>query len=68
MWPEPSGWQKKKVRVAYYLGSVLEGILWRPDPAGTETSLRRIYAGQKYPHVYTLSISTCKNQSAEAQW
>jgi len=37
-------------------------ILWRPDPAGTEMSLRRIYAGQKYPHVYTLSISTGKNQ------
>ena len=42
--------------------------LWRPDPAGTETSLRRIYAGQKYPHVYTLSISTGKNQIIEAQW
>ena len=35
-----------------------------PIPAGTETLLRRIYAGQKYPHVYTLSISTGKNQSA----
>ena len=31
-----------------------------------ETLLQRIYAGQKYPHVYTLSISTGKNQSAEA--
>jgi len=37
-----------------------------PIPAGTETLLRRIYAGQKYPHVYTLSISTGKNQSTEA--
>ena len=26
-----------------------------------------IYAGQKYPHVYTLSISTGKNQSTEAR-
>jgi len=24
-----------------------------------------MYAGQKYPHVYTLSISTGKNQSTE---
>ena len=38
-----------------------------PDPAGTETLLRRIYAGQKYPHIYMLSISTCKNQSTEAR-
>ena len=45
-----------------------EEKMWRPDPAGTETPLRRIYAGRKYPHVYTLSISTGKNQSAEAQW
>ena len=37
----------------------------RPDPEGTKTLLRRIYAGQKYPHVYTLSISTGKNQSSE---
>jgi len=29
--------------------------------------LRRIYAGQKYPYVYTLSISTGKNQSTEAR-
>ena len=36
-----------------------------PRPAGTETLLRRIYAGQKYPHVYTLSISTGKNQSTK---
>jgi len=35
---------------------------------GTETLLRRIYAGRKYPHVYKLSISTDKNQSTEAQW
>ena len=27
--------------------------------------VRRIYVGQKYPHIYTLSISTCKNQSLE---
>ena len=33
------------------------------DLPGTETSLRRIYTGQKYPHVNTLSISTDKNQS-----
>ena len=37
-----------------------------PIPAGTGTSLRRIYLGQKYPPVYTLSISTGKNQSTEA--
>ena len=36
--------------------------MWRPDPAGTGTPLRRIYVGRKYPHVYTLSISTGKNQ------
>ena len=35
----------------------------RPDPTGTETLLRRIYVGQKYPHIYTLSINTGKNQS-----
>ena len=29
--------------------------------------LRRIYIGQKYPHIYTLSISTSKNQSTEAR-
>jgi len=46
----------------------LSSILWCPDPVGTETSLWRIYAGRKYPHVYTLSISTGKNQSAEAHW
>ena len=34
---------------------------------GTETLLRRIYAGQKYPHIYTLSISKGKNQSMEAR-
>ena len=27
--------------------------------------LQRIYTGQKYPHVYTLSINTDKNQSTE---
>ena len=42
--------------------------LWHPDPAGTETSLRRIYVDQKYPHVYTLSIGTGKNQNTKAQW
>ena len=51
---------------------MLEHRLWyhpvAPWPAGTEMSLRRIYAGQKYPHVYTLSISTGKNQSAKTQW
>ena len=30
-------------------------------------SRRRIYAGRKYPHVYTLSISTGKNQSTKAR-
>ena len=29
--------------------------------------LRRIYAGRKYPYVYTLSISTSKNQSTKAR-
>jgi len=29
---------------------------------GTETLLRRIYVGQKYSHIYTLSISIGKNQ------
>jgi len=29
--------------------------------------LRRIYVGQKYPHIYTLSISAGKNQSAKAR-
>ena len=32
---------------------------------GTETLLRRINVGQKYPYIYTLSISTDKNQSSE---
>jgi len=32
---------------------------------GTETLLQPIYIGRKYPHIYTLSIST-GNQSAEA--
>ena len=37
-------------------------LLWRPDPTGTGTPLQRIYAGRKYPRVYTLSFSTGKNQ------
>jgi len=36
-----------------------------PDLTGSETLLRRIYVGEKYPNIYTLSISTCKNQSLE---
>jgi len=32
-----------------------------------ETLLRRIYACRKYPHVYTLSISTDKNQSVKVR-
>ena len=36
-----------------------------PILADTETLLQRIYASQKYLHVYTLSISTGKNQSTE---
>jgi len=28
---------------------------------------RRIYVGQKYRHIYTLSISTCKNQSMKVR-
>jgi len=32
---------------------------------GTETLLQRIYVGQKYPPIYTLSISTGKNQSTK---
>ena len=38
-----------------------------PRSGGTETLLRRVYAGRKYPHVYTLSISTGKNQSTKAR-
>jgi len=34
---------------------------------GTETLLRRIYVGQKYPHIYKLSISTGKNQSTKVR-
>jgi len=30
---------------------------------GYEKLLRRIYIGQKYLHIYTLSITTGKNQS-----
>ena len=29
--------------------------------------LRRIYVGQKYPHIYTLSISIGKNQSIKVR-
>ena len=36
-----------------------------PSSRGYGTLLRRIYIGQKYPHIYTLSISTCKNQSTK---
>ena len=34
---------------------------------GTETLLRRIYVGQKCPHIYMLRISTGKNQSTKAR-
>jgi len=34
---------------------------------GIEMLQQRIYAGQKYPYVYTLSISTGKNQSTKAR-
>ena len=34
---------------------------------GTETLLRRIYIGQKYPHIYALSINTGKNQSLKVR-
>ena len=37
-----------------------------PRSHGTETLLRHIYVGQKYPHIYTLSISTGNNQSTKA--
>jgi len=30
-----------------------------------ETLLQCIYTGRKYPHTYTLNISTCKNQSTK---
>ena len=36
-----------------------------PDPASTKTLLRCIYVGRKYPHIYTLGISTGKNQSTK---
>ena len=36
-----------------------------PRSGGYGTLLQCIYAGQKYPYIYTLSISTCKNQSSE---
>ena len=42
--------------------------MWRPDLVGMGTPLQRIYAGQGYPHVYTLSINTGKNQNAKAYW
>jgi len=34
---------------------------------GIKMLLRRIYAGQKYPHIYKLSISTGKNQSTKVR-
>jgi len=34
---------------------------------GTDTLLRRIYVGRKYPHIYALSISTGKNQSTKVR-
>jgi len=46
---------------------VFEIYVQRSNPAGTETLLRRIYAGWKYPHVYTLSFSTDKNQSTKVR-
>ena len=33
----------------------------------TEMLLRRIYIGRKYPHIYILGISTCKNQSTKVR-
>ena len=47
------------------LGS--DTILQHLDPVGTEMLLRHIYVGQKYSHIYTLSISTCKNQSTKVR-
>jgi len=38
-----------------------------PDPASTKTLLRCIYVGRKYPHIYTLGISTGKNQSTKVR-
>ena len=38
-----------------------------PDPVDMKTSLRYVYAERKYPHVYTLSISTDQNQSTEVR-
>jgi len=29
--------------------------------------LQHIYVGQKYPHIYTISISTGKNQSTKTR-
>ena len=34
---------------------------------GTETLLYRIYVGQIYTHIHTLSISTGKNQSMKVR-
>ena len=53
-------------RVERFLEIFMDDFCNAPIPAGTGTLLRRIYAGQKYPHVYTLSISTGKNQRTEA--
>ena len=47
--------------------SVLFRCSVMPDPAGTETLLWHIYLGQKYPHIYTLRISTGKNQSTKVR-
>ena len=49
----------------------LDEFLSRPASQNTlerrrDMSRRRIYASQKYPHVYMLSISISKNQSTEA--
>ena len=30
-----------------------------------ETFLRHVYVGRNYPHIYTLSINTSKNQSTK---
>jgi len=38
-----------------------------PDPGDTETLLRRIYAGWKYPHKYMLCISAGRNRSTKTQ-
>ena len=38
-------------------------VIVKPRLKGTKMLLRCIYVSQKYPHIYTLSISTGKNQS-----